>query len=166
MVLTDPYSQVSPGTSLSQKHTQDLDYQSAHQRKRPEIKCSGLNQYVNRTLRMRLIIFPHRRKESSTITRLFSFHCPGDPIQKLRKSRLNKGIYKPRSFSQKPKIRTLGLPWWFNGWDSALPLQGAQVQPLVGEVVRCGKQNKTKQNKNCGLWNFADSSLSSEKIQD
>ena len=60
MVLTDRYSQVSPGTSLSRKHTQDLDYQSAHQRKRPEIKCSGLNQYVNKTLRMRLIIFPHR----------------------------------------------------------------------------------------------------------
>ena len=38
----------------------------------------------------------------------------------------------------------MGLPWWFNGWDSAFPLQGAQVQPLVGEIVSCGKQNKTK----------------------
>ena len=28
----------------------------------------------------------------------------------------------------------LGLPWWPRGWDSVLPIQGAQVQSLVGEL--------------------------------
>ena len=27
-----------------------------------------------------------------------------------------------------------GLPWWSSDYDSALPLQGALVQSLVGEV--------------------------------
>jgi len=26
------------------------------------------------------------------------------------------------------------LPWWYTGYDSVLPLQGAGVQSLVGEL--------------------------------
>ena len=32
------------------------------------------------------------------------------------------------------KIKLLGTPWWSSGWDSVLPLQGARVQSLVGEL--------------------------------
>ena len=28
----------------------------------------------------------------------------------------------------------MGLPWWSSGYDFMLPLQGAQVQSLVGEL--------------------------------
>ena len=28
----------------------------------------------------------------------------------------------------------MGLPWWSSGWDSMLPMQGAQVQSLVEEL--------------------------------
>ena len=28
----------------------------------------------------------------------------------------------------------MGLPWWFSGLDSVLPMQGAQVQSLVREL--------------------------------
>ena len=27
-----------------------------------------------------------------------------------------------------------GLPWWSSEWDSALPMQGARVPSLVGEL--------------------------------
>ena len=30
----------------------------------------------------------------------------------------------------------LGLPWWFSGYDLALPTQGAWVQSLVKELER------------------------------
>ena len=43
----------------------------------------------------------------------------------------------------------LERPWWSSGWDSALPMQGAQVQSLVGELVlratteiKCSQINK------------------------
>ena len=32
------------------------------------------------------------------------------------------------------KVSRLGLPWRSNGWDSMLPVQGAQVQSLIMEV--------------------------------
>ena len=31
----------------------------------------------------------------------------------------------------------VGLPWWSSGWDSVLPLQGAWVPSLVGELGSC-----------------------------
>ena len=30
-----------------------------------------------------------------------------------------------------------GIPWRSGGWDSALPLQGSQVQFLAGELRSC-----------------------------
>ena len=48
------------------------------------------------------------------------------------------------------KPESQGLPWWSAGEDAALPLQGAQVQPLAEEVkIPCatwlGQKNyKTK----------------------
>ena len=38
------------------------------------------------------------------------------------------------SDEKEQEIRRQGLPWWSSGWDSALPLQGAQVRSLVGEI--------------------------------
>ena len=38
-----------------------------------------------------------------------------------------------------------GLPWWSSGEDSALPLQGAWIPSLVGELkshMLCGKKKK------------------------
>ena len=44
------------------------------------------------------------------------------------------------------KLNIQGLPWWPNGWDSALPLQRAWVWFLVRElrshILRCGKKKK------------------------
>ena len=31
-------------------------------------------------------------------------------------------------------MTALGLLWWFSGWDSALPVLGAQVGTLVKEL--------------------------------
>ena len=44
----------------------------------------------------------------------------------------------------------LGIPWWSSGYDSALPLQGAWVQSLVGKLrspmPRVTAQKKKKKN--------------------
>ena len=40
---------------------------------------------------------------------------------------LNKLFYETETDSQ-------GLPWWCSGWDSTLPMQGAWVPSLVGEL--------------------------------
>ena len=40
-----------------------------------------------------------------------------------------------------------GLPWWSSGWDSMIPLQGAWVWSLVGELrshMLCGVAKKKK----------------------
>ena len=49
----------------------------------------------------------------------------------------------------------MGLPWWSSGYDSALPLQGAWVRSLVGEIRSCipcgvakGKKKKVKNGLN------------------
>ena len=45
------------------------------------------------------------------------------------------------------KRKKLGLPWRSSGWDSALPLQGAWVRPLVRELrssMPCGVAKKKK----------------------
>ena len=36
------------------------------------------------------------------------------------------------SFFKKPTLN--GLPWRSSGWDSVLPMQGAQIQSLNGEL--------------------------------
>ena len=33
------------------------------------------------------------------------------------------------------KVKLGGLPWWSSGWDSVLPMHGAQVQTLVRELI-------------------------------
>ena len=38
---------------------------------------------------------------------------------------------------EKRKRKLWGIPWLSSGWDSVLPLQGAQVQSLVGELRSC-----------------------------
>ena len=48
------------------------------------------------------------------------------------------------------KLSGLGLPWRSSGWDSALSLQGAWVQSLVGELESHklrGQKIKHKNNK-------------------
>ena len=47
-----------------------------------------------------------------------------------------------------------GLPWRSSGWDSVLPLQGAQAPSLVGELRSRkprGMAKKTKTNKKMSL---------------
>ena len=39
----------------------------------------------------------------------------------------------------------LELPWESSGWDSALIMQGAQIQPLIGEL-RCHTVRQKKKN--------------------
>ena len=41
-----------------------------------------------------------------------------------------------KNMNKGTKIRNVweGLPWWSSGWDSMLPMQGAWVQSLVGEL--------------------------------
>ena len=42
----------------------------------------------------------------------------------------------------------LGLPWWFSGQDSTLPIQGAQARSVVGELnPTCMPQLKKKKKK-------------------
>ena len=61
----------------------------------------------------------------------------------------------------------MGLPWWSSGKDSTLPLQGAWVQSLVGELRSrkpCGaaKNKQTnRQNQKCLLQIFHSALLSS-----
>ena len=48
-----------------------------------------------------------------------------------------------------------GLPWWSSGSDLALPLQGTQVQSLVGELISymtssAAKKKKKKWKKEIG----------------
>ena len=41
----------------------------------------------------------------------------------------------------------MGFPWWISVQDSVLPLQGAQVQSLVGELgshMLCSQKKKEK----------------------
>ena len=48
------------------------------------------------------------------------------------------------------KRMTEGLPWWSNGYDSVLPLQGARVLSLVRELrshMPCGAA-ELKKKKN------------------
>ena len=57
----------------------------------------------------------------------------------------NLGDYPP------PPIRRglkdlLGLSWWSNGQDSTLPMQGARVQSLVGELRSCRPCGQKKKN--------------------
>ena len=62
-----------------------------------------------------------------------------------------------RDRKQVKSKQILGLPWWSSGSDSALPLQGAQVQFLVWEArippMPCGTDeiNKYKQRKHFSL---------------
>ena len=47
------------------------------------------------------------------------------------------------------KRMTEGLPWWSNGYDSVLPLQGARVLSLVRELrshMLVGAAKKKKKN--------------------
>ena len=49
------------------------------------------------------------------------------------------------------KTRMRGIPWWSSGQGSTLPLQGAWVRSLVGELRSCklrGKAKKKKKKKN------------------
>ena len=57
--------------------------------------------------------------------RLVETKLAGSFFPKLKLS-MDVIIFDKNSFS--------GLPWWSNGWDSALPMQVAQVWPLVGEL--------------------------------
>ena len=41
----------------------------------------------------------------------------------------------------------LGIPWWSSGEDSTLPLQGAQVRSLVGELRYHAVQLKKKKEQ-------------------
>ena len=41
----------------------------------------------------------------------------------------------------------VGLPWRASGWDSTLPLQGAQIQSLVRELKSCMLYDAVKKNK-------------------
>ena len=44
----------------------------------------------------------------------------------------------------------VGLPWRFSGEDHALPLQGVQIQSLIGKLrshISCGKAEKIKIRK-------------------
>ena len=41
-----------------------------------------------------------------------------------------------------------GLPWWSSDWDSALPMQGRQVQSLVGELRSYMPLSMAKRLKN------------------
>ena len=34
-------------------------------------------------------------------------------------------------------LHPLALPWQSSGWDSVLPMQGAWVQTLIGELRSC-----------------------------
>ena len=45
------------------------------------------------------------------------------------------------------KEKTVGIPWQSSGWDSELPVQGAQVRSLVGELRSCMPHSAPK-NKN------------------
>ena len=40
-----------------------------------------------------------------------------------------------------------GLSWQFSGWDSVLPMQGAWVQFLVGELQSCKIPGCSKKKK-------------------
>ena len=40
----------------------------------------------------------------------------------------------PNHYAHFKDEETEGLPWWFRGKDSSLPMQGAQVQSLVREL--------------------------------
>ena len=51
------------------------------------------------------------------------------------------------------KSSRVGIPWWSNGEDSELPLQGAQAQSLVREQRSCvpsGVAKKEKKRKATG----------------
>ena len=53
------------------------------------------------------------------------------------------------------EVNGLGLPWQFSGWDSVLPAQGAQVQPLgrdLGSYMPHGMVKKTKKLKRHQKW--------------
>ena len=41
----------------------------------------------------------------------------------------------------------LGLPRWSSGWDSVLPLEGARVRSLVGEVPHAARGDQKKRKK-------------------
>ena len=44
--------------------------------------------------------------------------------------------------------KVLGLPWWFNGWDSLLPLQGQEFDPWLGKFhIPFSAENKTNKLK-------------------
>ena len=48
------------------------------------------------------------------------------------------------------EVNGVGLPWQFSGWDSALPVQGAQVQSLgrdLGSYMLHGMVKKEKQKR-------------------
>ena len=45
------------------------------------------------------------------------------------------------------EISSLGLPWWFSGYDSMLPLQGAQLQTLFRELRSTCHQKQKKRGR-------------------
>ena len=50
------------------------------------------------------------------------------------------------------KIPVKGLPWWSSGYDSTLPMQGAWVRSLVGELrshIPCVVWPKKKIKNSC-----------------
>lgn len=60
----------------------------------------------------------------------------------------NPGITNLANFSGS-KSGMEGLPWWSHGSDFVLPLQGARVSSLVGELrsripARCGQKKEKK----------------------
>ena len=46
-----------------------------------------------------------------------------------------------------PFKNSSGLPWWSSSWESALPLEGAQVQSLIGELGSCMPRGVAKKKK-------------------
>ena len=100
-------------------------------------KNNGSFQTHTHSLHLSLYLCIHMKKQGNVEDRFWRM---------VRKNRVG-GPYKVRSQSL-PKswflfwMRdyfkiTRGLPWRSSGQDSALPLQGAQVQALVGELRSC-----------------------------
>ena len=49
--------------------------------------------------------------------------------------RIIRDYYKELHANKMDNLKEMeGLPWWSSGWDSTLPMQGAQVQSLIMEL--------------------------------